>query len=273
MDEAAVQMQVLTPVGVEPYFEDVVFAADMARRANDALAELVRRYPSHFAFFATLPLPHLDASLREAARALETLGARGVMVSCSVFDRSTVDPEFEPLYQELNRRHSVVFYHPIQNGICSPLVNDYKFTVSAGASMEDSVTVLHLIARQVPVRFPDLRFIVPHFGGLIPMLLQRLDGQVPPQYPDLNEPPSQTARRLYYDTVGWGSDAALLAAWKAFGADHLVTGSDYPVLLHAQAYPETFACLERAGLPAVDVERILHHNAADLLGLKEQAIR
>lgn len=72
------------------------------------------------------------------------------------------------------------------------------------------------------------------------MQLQRLDNQVPSQYPDLPEQPSVTARRLYYDTVGHGSPAALLCAWKAFGADHLVAGSDYPVLLPFETYRQTF---------------------------------
>jgi 6-methylsalicylate decarboxylase len=99
------------------------------------------------------------------------------------------------------------------------------------------------------------------------MQLQRLDNQAPAQYPDLPERPSVTARRFYYDTVGHGSPAALLCAWKAFGADHLVAGSDYPVLLPFETYRQTFQYVREVGLPAEDAERILHENAQRILRL------
>ena len=102
------------------------------------------------------------------------------------------------------------------------------------------------------------------------MLLQRLDNQVPSQHPDLPERPSVTARRFYYDTVSHGSQAALLCAWKAFGADHLVAGSDYPVLLAFETYRQTFHYIRESGLPAEDVDTILNHNAQRLLGLEHE---
>jgi len=49
-------------------------------------------------------------------------------------------------------------------------------------------------------------------------------------HPNVAEAPSVTAKKFYYDTVCYGSKPAFLCALEAFGADHLVTGSDYPVL-------------------------------------------
>jgi hypothetical protein len=95
------------------------------------------------------------------------------------------------------------------------------------------------------------------------MLLERLDGQMPKA--GLTERPSQTARRMYYDTVGWGSRAALLAATTAYGESQLVTGSDYPILVPFEGYRQTFAHISEAGLPQATVDRILV-NAATLLG-------
>jgi aminocarboxymuconate-semialdehyde decarboxylase len=109
--------------------------------------------------------------------------------------------------------------------------------------------------------------VVPHLGGMISMQLNRLDNQVPRNYPDLPERPSVTARRFYYDIVGHGSQAALLCAWKAFGADHLVAGSDYPVLLAFESYRQNFFYLRESILPSEDVDKILHHNAQSVLGL------
>src|SRR5204863_5755507 len=158
-------------------------------------------------------------------------------------------------------------YHPIQNGICSPMFNGYRFTVAVGASLEDSAIVLHLIARRMPERYPNITYVIPHLGGIIPMQLQRLDNQVPSRYPDLPERPSVTARRFFYDTVGHGSHAALLCAWKAFGADQLVAGSDYPVLMAFETYRQTFHYIRECGLPEAGVDKILEHNAQRVLRL------
>jgi len=255
------------PRASPPYAEKEDDAVAAARLINDAYAELAQKYPGRFSAVVSLPLPHIDAALREMERGLDQLGMLGVSMTCSCFDRSTAEAEFEPLYQEMNRRGAVLNYHPIQNGICSPMINDYKFTVAVGASLEDTAIVLHLIARRVPQRYPRIRYVVPHLGGLIPLQLQRLDNQVPRVHPDLPEPPSVTARRFYYDTVGHGSHAALLCAWKAFGADHLVAGSDYPVLMAFETYRQTFHYVGECGLPAEDADKILHHNSQMVLGL------
>src|SRR5215475_4356648 len=268
MEEAEVQLQVLSPAASPPYAEKEADAVAAARLINDTYAELAQKHPGKFNAVVSLPLPHIDASLREMERGLDQLGMLGVSMTCSCFDRSTAESEFEPLYAEMNRRRTVLNYHPIQNGICSPLINDYKFTVAVGASLEDSAIVLHLIARRLPARYPDITYVVPHLGGIIPMQLQRLDNQAPRQHPDLPERPSVTARRFYYDTVGHGSPAALLCAWKAFGGDHLVAGSDYPVLLSFETYRQTFHYLQESTLPAEDVEKILHHNSQIVLGLE-----
>src|SRR2546425_7384548 len=250
MEEAEVQLQVLSPAASPPYAEKEADAVAAARLINDTCADLARKYPGRFNAVVSLPLPHIDASLREMERGLDQLGMLGVSMTCSCFDLSTAEAEFEPLYAEMNRRGAVLNYHPIQNGICSPMINDYKFTVSVGASLEDAAIVLHLIARRVPERYPDITYVIPHLGGLIPMQLQRLDNQVPRNYPDLPERPSVTARRFYYDTVGHGSHAALLCAWKAVGADHLVAGSDYPVLMAFETHRQTVHYIAEARLAA-----------------------
>jgi len=82
---------------------------------------------------------------------------------------------------------------------------------------------------------------------------------------------SPTARRLYYDTVGHGSEVALWAAYKAFGPDHLLAGSDYPITLYFEPYAANFDCIQRAEMSEDDKASILAGNAIHLLGLKVQA--
>lgn len=266
MDQAAVNLQVLCPSTGYPYFERESEAVEAARLCNDSFAELTHRYPERFAAYVSLPLPHIDASLRELERGLDQLGFVGATMALSVMDRSTAEVEFEPIYAELNRRASVLFYHPAFTGLRAPFINDYRLGTAAGASIEDSVMVLHLIVRALPFRYPNVKYVIPHFGGLIPMQLQRLDNQLRSQHPDLPEKPSETARRLFYDTVGHGSLPALRCAWQAFGSQHLVTGSDYPFLMDYESYAETFAYISRSNLPAEDIEQIMHRSAAALFG-------
>lgn len=263
MDEAGVALQVLSPT-VAPYTPDEGLGVRAARMVNEAYAELAGRHPDRFRMWTSLPLPHVEPALAEIAHGFEALGAQGVTLHCFCLGGSLARPEFDPVWAALDERAAIVFLHPCQNGACSPLINDWGLTVCAGASIEDALVALHLIAARIPERFPRVRFIVPHFGGLLPMLLPRLDGQMPQR--GLTEKPSVTARRLFYDTVGWGSRAALLAAVEAFGAGQLVTGSDYPILLRHESYAQTFAHIREAGLAPETAEQILS-NAARLLGL------
>jgi predicted TIM-barrel fold metal-dependent hydrolase len=177
------------------------------------------------------------------------------------------EDEFMPIYEEVNRRKGVIFYHPFGNSICSPMIADYGFGAAVGTSLEDAVIALHLIAKQIPSQCPDITFIIPHLGGPVPMLLPRLNNQFSMQSRGLAEPPADTARRFYYDTVGHGSEAALTCAVMAFGADHILPGSDYPVLLSWETYKETFDWINRTSLPADVKDRILNKNVPELLGL------
>jgi 6-methylsalicylate decarboxylase len=268
MDEAGVRLQVLSPAaGHAPYGEDRALAIEAARVGNDLYAELVKDVPERFKAFVSLPLPHVDASLDELKRGLDDLGMIGVNLHISALDRSVAEDEFLPIYEEVNRRKGVIFYHPFGNSICSPMIADYGFGAAVGTSLEDATIALHLIAKQIPAKYPDITFIIPHFGGPIPMLLPRLNNQFSMQSRGLTEPPADTARRFYYDTVGHGSEAALTCAVMAFGADHVLPGSDYPVLLSYETYTDTFGWIQRSTLSAEDKDRILNRNVPELLGL------
>jgi predicted TIM-barrel fold metal-dependent hydrolase len=264
MSAAGVGRQILSSF-MSFYVPDRERGVAGARLLNDHFSALCEQYPDKLSFWATLPLPHVEDAVAEIGRSFDKLGAVGVILSTFVMNGSIAREEFEPMYAELDRRKAVVFLHPCQNGLCSPLINDFGLTVCAGASMEDAVAAMHLIARRIPMRYPNIRFIIPHFGGILPMLLNRLDGQMPQD--GFAERPSVTARRFFYDTVGWGSKAALIAAVEAFGDTQLVPGSDYPVLLPWESYTQTFQHICDAGLPDASVKRILHTNAQQLLGI------
>jgi 6-methylsalicylate decarboxylase len=266
MDRAGVQVQVLSACPQVPYGEDAEKAGEAAQFVNDQYAGLVERYPDRFAAFAALPLPHVEESIGEMGRALDELGMAGIGLTTSAAGHALVEPEFEPVFAELNARSAVLYLHPAGNSACSPLIGDYHLTWMVGAPVEDTISVMQLITRGVPARYPDIKIINSHLGGALPMLLQRADDQYSWEAPDTPEPPSVAARRMWYDTVGHGWVPALRCAIDSFGADRLLLGTDFPyengdVFVRAVDYindPQVDASAARA---------ILDHNASALLSI------
>lgn len=266
MDASKVVMQILSICPQAPHFEDKAHAVNAARKANDLYAEVVRKYPKRFKAFAALPLPHVDESLKEMDRALGQLGMIGATITTSIIGRSVADAAFLPIYQELNQRGSVLFIHPCGCSAYSPLISNYKLTWMIGAPIEDTISVLHLIERGIPMRFPNLKIINSHLGGALPMVYQRLDNQYTWENPEIPERPTIAARRMWYDTVGHGHPPALRAAVDSLGADRLVLGTDFPYEA-GELFKRAIGYIEQAGLKAADAARILDQNAANLLGI------
>jgi 6-methylsalicylate decarboxylase len=265
MDRAGVQMQVLSACPQTPYAEDEKEATQAARFVNDQYAGLVQHYPDRFRAFAALPMPHLEESLGELGRALDDLGMTGIALNTSILGRALVEPGFEPVFAELNRRSAVLYLHPAGNSACSPLIGDYHLTWMVGAPVEDTISIMQLITHGIPARYPDITIINSHLGGALPMLLQRADDQYRWEAPETPEKPSVAARRMWYDTVGHGHVPALRCAIDSFGADRLLLGTDFPY-----ENGDTFIrAIDYINDPQIDPDAaraILDHNASTLLG-------
>ena len=259
MDAAGVDLQVLSVPPVSPHLPDEAAATGAARVVNDEYAEAVAKHPDRFRAFAALPFPHTDAAVKELTRALDDLGMAGAAVTTSVLGRGLGDARFEPVYEELNRRGSVLYVHPAGEGAGSELIAGHNLTWSVGAPIEDTVAIMHLILAGIPSRYPNMRIIASHLGGALPMLLNRADHQVPWEAPDTPELPSVAVRRMWFDTVGHDHAPALRAAVDSFGADRLVLGTDFP-------YQDYQAAIDYVGrtLSAEDATTILDANAAAL---------
>jgi len=228
MDRAGVEIQLLSACPQVPYFQDGKQAARAARFVNDQYAELVQRQPDRFRAFAALPMPHVEESVGEMGRALDELGMAGIAMNTTVLGHALVEPDFEPIFAELNRWAAVLYLHPAGNSACSPLIGNYHLTWMVGAPVEDTISIMHLITHGIPTRYPNIKIINSHLGGALPMILQRADDQYRWEAPDTPEPPSVAARRMWYDTVGHGHVPALRCAIDSFGADRLLLGTDFP---------------------------------------------
>lgn len=268
MDEAGVDLQILSVSPQLPYFDDESHAVEAARFANDLYADLVRQYPSRFAAFACTPLPHIKASLDELKRALDQLGMVGATVATSVLGRTIADPRFEPFFAELHRRGSVLFIHPAGLGLGSPYVSPYDLTWPIGAPFEDATCVLHLLKAGITTRYPNVKIIASHLGGCLPFLMQRLDVQAPWFMPHAPAMPSVMARSLWYDTVN-AHGPALRCACQTFGADRILLGTDSPYWQN-ELFQLAVTYVNKASLPPHEAEAILERNAQKLLGLSDR---
>ncbi len=265
MDRAGVEMQVLSASPQLPHGHDRHKSMAAARFVNDQYAALVERHPDRFRAFAAMPMPHIDESIAEMGRALDDLGMVGVTLNTTVLGRALVEPDFEPIFAELDRRGAVLFLHPAGNNACSPLIGDFGLTWMVGAPVEDTICVMHLITHGIPSRYPKLKIINPHLGGALPMLLQRADNYQW-EVPGTPELPSVAARRMWYDTVGQCHVPALRCAIDSLGAGRLVLGTDFPYEA-GDVFVRAIDYIKDGSIDPDDAEAILERNAMALLGI------
>ena len=228
MDRAGVDLQVLSAAPQLPYAADEQRAVAAARYVNDEYAALVTAYPDRFRAFAATPMPHIDASIAEMWRAMDELGMVGLTMNTSILDRAITEPDFEPVFAELDRRGAILYLHPTGNGACSPLVSEHHITWMAGAPFEDTIAAMQLITSGHLQRYPAVKIICSHLGGALPMIPLRADDHVAWEAPDTPEKPSHAVRRMWYDTVSHCHPPALRCAIDSFGADRILLGTNFP---------------------------------------------
>lgn len=266
MDEVGIDLQMLSPSGIPLYSDDEAKAVRLARYSNDLFADYVARYPDRFRAYAVLPLPNVDAALAELERAFDSHGMRGVIILTSILDRSPADPMFEPIWAELDRRNAVVLFHPTGIGAGSNQIMEQGLAWNLGAPVEDTLCATQLVYAGIPQRYPNVRVIIAHVGGAMPMLLARLDDQPDPAVEfDTPEPPSELAKRLWYDTISHGHPPALRCAVESFGEGQLVLGTDYPANTGERARRAVEYVAD--ALPEAAAHRVLDVNAAQLFDL------
>jgi predicted TIM-barrel fold metal-dependent hydrolase len=262
MDEAGIDMQVLSVPPQFPYFANEQHGVEAARLANDLCADLARKYPQKFEVFTIFPLPHMDAALKELARGMDELGMVGAAIGTTVLGKSIADSAFDPLYAELNRRRAILFIHPTGVSACSSCITKSGLTWVVGAPFEDTVCLLQMMSAGIPTRFPDIKIIISHLGGTLPFLTRRLDLQAAQFLPKGAEKPSVLARSFWCDTVN-GHPPALRDACDCYGTDKVLLGTDYPYWRNEMKLCVNF--VKEIGLTAPDVAAILGGTAQALL--------
>lgn len=233
MDSAGIRTAVLTIPAPQPYYGDTEESAACIRRVNEVSAEMKQRYPGRFKFCASLPLPDVDAAIREAVYALDTLGADGVKLATNSRGQYLGDEALDPLMEVLNERHAVVILHPHRPTPYPKEVIDTTPLAMYEYPAESTRAVVNMLARNVLVRYPNLKVVVPHCGSFLPLALPRMKSILPAMvmqgYMQSIDWEGNLSR-LYFDLAGNPTMEVLRSLLTLTTPDHILYGSDYPYL-------------------------------------------
>lgn len=284
MDQYPEVRQILTIAG--PNVESITKPADAvecARIANDEMAELVAKHPDRFiAACACLPMTDVEATLGEIRRAIDQLGFKGIEIFTDINGKPLDAAEFLPIFELMQAYDLPILLHPRRTNSTPDYSTEdrSKFLVytNFGWPFESSAAMARLAFGGVLERFPGLKIITHHAGGLIPFFHKRIelswdfniermgyqtDGQT------LSRAPLDYYRMFYCDTAIQGNTPALMCALEFFGADHMVFATDTPYdnELGTRVYRETIPAVDAMPISNADRRKIFEGNARRLFKL------
>jgi aminocarboxymuconate-semialdehyde decarboxylase len=268
MDREGVTTQAVSCV---PFLMYPEVAADRALALlqinNDALAELGRSHPDRFAPLASVPLQDPPLAVKELER-VASIGVRGVEIPPRVIERQLDESEFEIFWEAAEALGIAVCIHPFEAAPRGAFAR-YFLGNLAGNLYDTGLAAALLIYGGVLERHPALRVVLYHAGGALPAMIGRLDMGyriVPECREAIPRPPSTYVAQLSFDIIAHNR-AMLTHLVDAYGAEHLVIGTDYP-LPAGLAHPvEEVKALK---LDAEAEQKILGGNARRLLDLPKR---
>lgn len=259
---------------------------ELARVANDGLAELVADHDRFAGFVASLPLNHPDASVDEAKRAIDQLGATGVQLFTNVNGRALDQPELLPLFELMASYDLPIWVHPARGAEMPDYLDEdrsrYEIWWTFGWPYETSAMMARLVFSGLLDRFPDLKIITHHLGGMTPYFEGRVgpgmdqlgsrttDEDLTVVRDRLKRRPLDYFKQFYGDTAVFGSAAATRCGLEFFGPERVLFASDSP--FDPEQGPgfirDTIRVLDRdLDLPAEVRSQLYEGNARRLLRL------
>ncbi len=238
-------------------------AHSLARECNEFAARLAQDHPGRFGVFALLPLPHVEECLKEIDYAANVLKCDGFKLQTSYETQWPGDPAFAPVFDELDRRKAVIFFHPTVPGCCTNLLPDLNPPLIE-YPFDTTRAILSLVFGGTVTRCPNIKFIFSHGGGTIPMLAHRVANLVTQRKDLAARLPNgaiEEFRKLYFDVVTATNPPGMAALLKLTTAAQLLFGTDTPYM-RAES---TVSGLAALGLSAADVKAIECDNALRLM--------
>ena len=260
-------------------------SAELARVANDALAEVCHGHPDRFpAFIASLPMNSVEASLAEIDRAIGELGARGVQVFTNVAGKPLSAPEFRPIFEKMVEHDLPIWVHPMRGpqfaDYASEQASENEIWFSFGWPYETTACMTRLIYSGIFDELPTLKIVTHHMGGMIPYFSGKIklgfrqiffgtpEGNPVAQECGLKRPPIDYFKMLYADTA-LGEDAPTRCGHAFFGTANCMFATDAPFDAERGRglIAKTLRAVQALEIPQAEKEAILSGNAKRLLRL------
>jgi predicted TIM-barrel fold metal-dependent hydrolase len=227
---ATAMLSISTP-GI--WFGEAEAARRMARICNDYGAELVRSHPGRFGLFACVPMPDVDGTLREIEYAFDVLKADGIGFTTSYEGKWPGDPMFKPVFEELNRRKTIAYFHPLAPNCCAGMLIPGVTGSPVEYLFDTTRAVVSLLVNGTLAKMKDTRFLFSHAGGTIPMVAGRVVNALKGRK-DIAEiaPEGIDAefKKLFYDTANSFYAPTVAALTSYVPETQIVFGTDYPYL-------------------------------------------
>jgi len=262
--------------------ENPRLAVDFAKLANDEMAELVAKYPDRFVgAAASLPMTDIDAGMKELDRAIHELKMKGLQLFTPVMDKPLDSPEFVPFFARMAEYDLPVWIHPIRwmDRADYKALGESKYYIYHifGWPYETTAAMTHLVFSGILDRFPGIKIIAHHCGGMVPYFEQKIVEAYNAseiihglKYKHLiSRPPIEYFKMFYGDTALNGSAAGLMCGYRFFAADHLLFATDMPfdVEFGDRGIRKTIQSVEALGLSADEKKMVYEDNAKRLLHL------
>lgn len=234
------------------------------RLGNDYGAKVRSEHPKRFGHFTGVPLPDIDGVMKEIEYGFDTLKADGIGIYTNDNQgRWPGDPYFEPMWQELNRRNAIVYMHPMAPPCCRNLndgvtyaMNEFDFDITRGCTSILAGGVLH--------KYPNVKIIIPHSGGTMPMIAGRIQDRYPhdPKHEEyIPNGVIPELQKFYFDIAHAAFPYPMAALMKFAPLDHVMFGTDYPY----EPIESTVDQIPKLGLTAEQMRVIERDNAERLM--------
>jgi len=239
------QVLSLSAPPIESINPDRQTTIDLARLANDSMADVVRAHPHRFpGFIASLPMNHPDASVAELERAVTALGALGAQIFSNVNGLPLDEPRFNALFEAADRLRCPLLLHPARGANVADYVGEttskYEIWWTFGWPYETSAAMQRLVFSRLFDRLPGIKILAHHLGAMIPYFEGRVgygldqlgtrtaDEDYESLRRSLPRRPIDYFKMFWADTAVFGSAAATECGLRFFGPDQVVFASDAP---------------------------------------------
>ena len=263
---AGIDLAVLSNVGTVQGVLDPTAALRLAREANDYLAGVVQRDPTHYAGFATVPLQDPDSGADELERAVRQLGLKGVMVFGQTDGAYLDHDRFRPFWERAEALGAPVYLHAADPMVMPASYVGRPELIGATWSWtaETAAHTLRIIFAGVFQRYPKLQLLLGHLGETLPYLLWRLDKRAQAFSEGDAVKPSEIMRRnVAITTAGMFSDEPFACALQALGEDAVMFSVDHPF----ESMSEASAWFDDAPVTEAVREKAAWRNASRILRL------